>query len=102
QLHSQHDAEDATQAVFLLLAQRARTIGPGVVLAGWLYKTARFTSSAIRRARQRRQFHEQQSAELMKSTSTQRESPIDGEVVFDHALPRLRAVDRDAIILRYL
>ena len=34
-------AEDAAQAVFLLLARKAPTFGAGTSLAGWLYRTAR-------------------------------------------------------------
>ena len=42
QLGDRHLSEDATQAVFLILAQRARKLGPRVVLSGWLFQTARY------------------------------------------------------------
>jgi RNA polymerase sigma factor (sigma-70 family) len=54
-----HQAEEITQAVFVLLAKKARHLGKGVVLSGWLYQTARLTAvtfirSEIRRARRDR------------------------------------------------
>src|SRR5436190_23738174 len=37
-----HMAEDAAQAVFIILARRAATISPQTRLSGWLFNTARF------------------------------------------------------------
>src|SRR5690349_24386822 len=45
-----HLADDATQAVFLLLAQRAARLKPTVILAGWLYTTARHAAANACRA----------------------------------------------------
>src|SRR5258705_4710639 len=52
--HSQ--AQEITQAVFVILARKARSLGPGTILPGWLFRTARLTAanqlrSEIRRAR---------------------------------------------------
>src|ERR1039457_1133005 len=51
-----HDAEEITQAVFVILARKSRHLGKRVILSGWLYQTARLTAlmfirSAVRRAR---------------------------------------------------
>src|SRR5687768_1853615 len=59
-----HQAEEITQAVFVILAKRASHFGKGVVLSGWLYQTARLTSvtfirSEIRRARREEEAHMQ-------------------------------------------
>src|SRR4051794_30936752 len=52
QLGNAHDAEDATQAVFLLLARHpGRAQGS---LAGWLHKVARDTAITLLRSRARR------------------------------------------------
>ena len=52
-LHSRHDAEDAFQQTFLLLALKARRIRKPNSLSSWLYGVAFRTASSIRRQRQR-------------------------------------------------
>jgi DNA-directed RNA polymerase specialized sigma24 family protein len=37
-------AEDVTQVVFLILAQKAKTFGTGTILVSWLFQTARFAA----------------------------------------------------------
>src|SRR5690349_24981240 len=59
-----HSAEEITQAVFVLLAQKSRRLGKQVILSGWLYQTARLTAltfirSEIRRARREQEAHVQ-------------------------------------------
>ena len=39
-LRNRHDAEDATQATFLILARKAASIGQGAAVSSWLYKVA--------------------------------------------------------------
>lgn len=39
-LHDKHEAEDAFQAVFLVLARKAGSIGKSEAVGSWLYKTA--------------------------------------------------------------
>src|SRR5947207_231568 len=51
-----HHAEEITQAVFVILARKARKLSNRVILSGWLCQTARLTAvtfirSEIRRAR---------------------------------------------------
>src|SRR5205085_9646012 len=50
-----HQAEEITQAVFVLLAKKSRQLGKRVILSAWLCRTARlpavtFVRSEIRRA----------------------------------------------------
>src|SRR5438552_345615 len=52
-LHNSHDAEDAFQAVFLILARKAKARGWGDSVAGWLYLVAYRLAVRLRRDRQR-------------------------------------------------
>ena len=38
-------AEEITQAVFIILARKAGSLGPKIILSGWLYQTARLTAA---------------------------------------------------------
>jgi RNA polymerase sigma factor (sigma-70 family) len=58
-----HDAEDATQAVFLNLATHCKTSGQPITYVGpWLQKVARRVSLDIRRSKKRRQAREETHA----------------------------------------
>ena len=59
-----HQAEEITQAVFVILAQKSPKLSQKVILSGWLYQTARLTAltfvrGEIRRARREQEAHMQ-------------------------------------------
>lgn len=106
ELGDAHQAEDVTQAVFLLLAQKARSIS-GDRLAGWLFQTTRYVAANARKVSLRRAYHERQAArakaENLMSLPPFAES--DSEVLvplLNDAIASLKPKDREAIILRYL
>ena len=95
-------AEEITQAVFVILARKAASLRPDTILEGWLHETARLTALSFRRGERRRQFREQQA--YMQSTF---QTPDDTAVwnqlapMLDEALSRLGKKDRDAVVLRF-
>jgi len=97
-----HLAEDATQAVFVILAKKARTIRRNTSLVGWLHNTARYVSSNAMRVAANRRRHEMEAAQMPGyMRSAEEKSNHAAEDVVDRALNRLEAQERDAILLRF-
>lgn len=97
-----HHAEEITQAVFIILARKASSLGSKTILSGWLYQTARLTASNFRRAESRRVHREQEV--FMDSIVPQNETSaawIDMAPLLDDAMAYLGQADRDVIVLRY-
>src|SRR6267154_2525931 len=56
-----HAAEEITQAVFVILAKKSGRLGAKVILAGWLYETARLTTLTYIRSETRRACREKEA-----------------------------------------
>jgi RNA polymerase sigma factor (sigma-70 family) len=102
QLGDSHLAEDVTQAVFVLLARKAASVKG--LLAGWLINTTVYACRDARKLASRREFHEQQAAQMRSDqTQTAEEARWEGYApALDEAMARLNREDREAVALRYL
>lgn len=98
-----HDAEDAFQATFLVLARKAGSIQRRNSVGSWLHGVALRVAAEARSATARRQAHERKAAELQQRAEpvTPAESDDLGGVV-DEEIGRLPERLREAIVLCYL
>jgi RNA polymerase sigma factor (sigma-70 family) len=97
-LGNAHDAEDVSQAVFLVLAQR-----PGLVrqnLAGWLHEAARGIAIDLVRSQTSRVRREEEAARMKPGEPAVNEAHLREEL--DSALAGLPTRLREAVVLRYL
>ena len=105
-LRDGHLAEDAAQAVFVVLARRAPAApGAPVTLPAWLYRTALHACANAHRARQRRRRHEAVAAQL-RDEAVQTNARDDGdeeraERQLEQALAALRSADREIVLMRF-
>jgi RNA polymerase sigma factor (sigma-70 family) len=97
-----HQAEEITQAVFLILARKARSLGPKTILPGWLFRTACFTASNYSRTEFRRIRREQEV--YMQSNSRDENEDVWQQVApfLNDAIASLGEKDRNAIVLKFL
>jgi RNA polymerase sigma factor (sigma-70 family) len=101
------EAQDVTQAVFLLLSQRAAAIPRRRSLVGWLFRATDYCCRNVRRQEGRRRKHEREAAmgkreTTMTDTAETRESAASIADILDHALARLNEKERSAILIKYL
>src|ERR1700690_2110710 len=96
-----HQAEEITQAVFVILAKKSRHLGRRVVLSGWLYQTARLAAVTFIRSEIRRARREQEAQMQTLSNETEPDVWTQISPLLDTAMAGLNEKDRHAVVLRF-
>ena len=102
QVRDPHLAGEITQAVFIILARKAGSLGPKTIVSGWLCRTARYASAnalTIQRRRQRREQEAHMQSILNEPASDETWTQI--APLLDGALEQLGQKDHDALVLRF-
>jgi RNA polymerase sigma factor (sigma-70 family) len=101
QVCNPHHAEDITQAVFTILAQKAAQLREGKALSSWLFQATRLTANNFVRCESRRHRREQEAH--VQSILNEPESVVWARIapLLDTAVGGLREKDRQAIVLRF-
>ena len=95
-------AGEITQAVFVILAQKARRIPDKTILSGWLYQTARLTAASFLKSEARRVRREQEAymqTELHAATSDEIWEQL--APLLEDAMGQLGEKERAAVVLRF-
>lgn len=102
-VRDEHQAEEITQAVFVILARKAGALPGGTVLSGWLFHAARLTAANFVRTEMRRARREQEAYEQSSMRENQTNDPW-GQMapLLDEAIASLNETDRNAIVLRFI
>jgi RNA polymerase sigma factor (sigma-70 family) len=95
-----HDAEDAFQATFLVLARKAGSILPRERVASWLYGVAHRTARKARTMTARRSVRERQVAHMPEPEAVEPDNSWrELQPLFDQELSRLPDRYRDPVVL---
>ena len=98
-LRDHHDAEDAFQATFLVLARKANSVMPREKLGNWLYGVAYQTAMKARAMRTKRRVREGQVTDMPEPEAVSQDHRDDLTEWLDTELSRLPKKYRSPIVL---
>jgi RNA polymerase sigma factor (sigma-70 family) len=101
-LRHEHDAEDAFQATFLVLARRAASINKRASVGSWLYQVAFHVANKARKRTTNRRKREEQAAVRRQADALDEVTGRELLAVFDEELQNLPEGERAALVLCYL
>ncbi|MGE3805685.1 MAG: RNA polymerase sigma factor [Gemmataceae bacterium] len=96
------DAEDACQAAFIVLVQRASSVRKQESLGSWLHGVACRCALKARTALARRRAHERQAAAMSPHTAAAPAGHHDLGAAIDEEIARLPAKYREPVLLCYI
>jgi RNA polymerase sigma factor (sigma-70 family) len=101
QVGQSQDAEEITQAVFIILAKKAAQLRHDKALASWLFQATRLTAGNFVRSQSRRHHREEEAymQSVLDNAGTEAWPKI--APLLDAAVAALREKDRQAIVHRF-
>jgi RNA polymerase sigma factor (sigma-70 family) len=100
-LRDPHLAGEITQAVFIILARKAKSLGDKTVLSGWLCRAAQYACADALKMHRRRLWREQEAHMQSILNEPEPEVWIQIAPLLDAALGRLGDKDHNAVVLRF-
>lgn len=101
QVNDRQLAEEITQAVFLVLARKAASLGPDTLLSVWLYRTTRYAAADALKLKRRRERREQEARQQMIANESATDTWKHIAPLLDEGMAQLGETDRSVLVLRY-